>query len=142
MAITLKQRTDYNIMRNETFSADILKHLLLKSKVATMQELKAALKTSVNMTVLRKLAMLSYQTSYSHTGKFYTLTEIPKYDEKGLWSYKNIYFSEHNTLIETIRVFVTDSAEGYSRNDLEEILHLKIQDRKQLSPTKDIWICL
>jgi len=116
-------------MRNEVFSADILKCLLLKAKVATLQELKKALKTPVDMTVLRKLAMLSYQTSYSHSGKFYTLTEIPKFDESGLWSYKNIYFSEHNTLIETIRVFVTDSVEGYSRNELEKILHVKIQEQ-------------
>jgi len=116
-------------MSNERFPANILKCLLLKGKVATMQELKDALKTSVNMTVLRKLALLSYQTSYSHSGQFYTLTEIPKYDENGLWSYKNIHFSEHNTLLETIRQFVTNSMEGYSRNELEEILHVKIQEQ-------------
>lgn len=116
-------------MRNETFSADILKRLLLKSKVATMQELKASLKTPVTMTVLRKLDVLSYQTSYSHSGKFYTLSEIPKYDKNGLWSYNNIYFSEHNTLIETVRAFVTNSTEGYSRNELEELLHVKVQEQ-------------
>lgn len=116
-------------MRNQTFSANILKRLLLKTKVATMQELKDALKTSVDMTVLRKLAMLSYQTSYSHSGKFYTLTEILKYDDNGLWSYKNIHFSEHDTLIETIRQFVINSVEGYSRNELESILHVKIQEQ-------------
>ena len=90
MAYLSNTKTDNNIMRNERFPADILKCLLLRSNVATLQELKKALKTPVAMTVLSKLAMLSYQTSYSHSGKFYTLTEIPKYDENGLWSYKDI----------------------------------------------------
>lgn len=116
-------------MRNEIFSADTLKGLLLKAKVATMQQLKKTLKTSVDMTVLRKLALLSYQTSYSHRGKFYTLAEIPKYDENGLWSYKNVHFSQHNTLIETIRMLVINSVEGYSRNDLEKILNTRVQEQ-------------
>jgi len=38
--------------------------------------LKQALGTEADATVFRKLAELSYRTSYSHRGRFYTLDEI------------------------------------------------------------------
>jgi hypothetical protein len=115
-------------MRIETFSANILKTLLLKHKIATMVQLKKALNTSVNMTVLRKLKQLSYQTSYSHSGKYYTLQEIPKYDKNGLWSYRDVCFSIHNTLLNTLRVIVSQSTRGYSKRELEKLLNKHVQE--------------
>ncbi|HPG30463.1 MAG TPA: hypothetical protein PLQ81_06720 [bacterium] len=39
----------------------------------------------MKMTIFRKLKELSYITSYSHAGKYYTLNEIAKYNENGIW---------------------------------------------------------
>ena len=77
---------NYNIMRALSFRSDELRSLLLRSKIATLDELKQALGTSVDVTVFRKLKPLDYLTSYSHRGRYYTLREIARFDDKGLWS--------------------------------------------------------
>ncbi len=100
----------------------------MKRKIATMQELKSCLKTSIKMTVLRKLRELSYTTSYSHSGKYYSLASIPKFDQNGLWAFNEVYFSKHGTLINTINEFINFSSMGYSRKELEAILHVKVQE--------------
>src|SRR6266545_4598813 len=56
--------------------AERLRRLLLKKKIATMPELKAALGTAVDLTVFRKLRELAYRSSYSHRGKYYTVDEL------------------------------------------------------------------
>ena len=63
-------------MRPLSFRSDELRSLLLRSKIATPDELKQALGTSVDVTVFRKLKPLDYLTSYSHRGRYYTLREI------------------------------------------------------------------
>jgi arginine repressor len=65
-------------MRSKTFDASNIKELLARQKIATMPELQTTLGTHVNMTVIRKLQELSYHSSYSHKGKYYTLDEIGK----------------------------------------------------------------
>ena len=73
-------------MRPLSFRSDELRSLLLRTKIATLDELKQALGTSVDVTVFRKLKPLDYLTSYSHRGRYYTLREIARFDDKGLWS--------------------------------------------------------
>ena len=41
-----------------------------------------------NLTVFRKLKHLGYLASYTHRGRFYTLTEIARFDDHGLWSHE------------------------------------------------------
>ena len=67
-------------MRPLSFRSDELRSLLLRNKIATLDELKQALGTSVNVTVFRKLKPLAYLTSYSHRGRYYTLREIARFD--------------------------------------------------------------
>src|SRR5450755_2850542 len=76
---------NYTIMRPLSFRSDELRSLLLHSKIATLDELKQALGTSVDITVFRKLKPLDYLTSYSHRGRYYTLHEIARFDDTGLW---------------------------------------------------------
>lgn len=116
-------------MKTERYSAQSIKTLLLKCRIATMKELKNGLNTDIPMTVLRKLKELTYITSYSHSGKYYTLKTIAKFDKDGLWSHNNVYFSTHDTLLNTIDNFVNQSTGGYSRKELEEILHVKAQEQ-------------
>jgi len=51
--------------------------------MATLEALKRALGTSATMTVFRRLKLLRYRTSYSHRGRYYTLADIPRFDEQG-----------------------------------------------------------
>ena len=75
-------------MRPLSFRADELRSLLLRNKIATLDELKQALGTPVNVTVFRKLKPLDYLTSYSHRGRYYlnpALLETQKCNNRPIW---------------------------------------------------------
>jgi len=55
-------------MRPLSFRSDALRTLLLRGIIATLDELKQAFGTAVDVTVFRKLKPLGYLTSYSHRG--------------------------------------------------------------------------
>ena len=93
-------------------------------KIATMPELKKALGTSVDVTVFRKLKDLSYRTSYSHRGSYYTLDETPQFDEKGLWCFDSVWFSSEGTLLATAETLVENSEAGYFVEELDGVLHV------------------
>ena len=88
-------------MRPLSYRSDELRSLLMRTKIATLDELKQALGTSIDVTVFRKLKPLDYLTSYSHRGRYYTLREIALFDEKGLWSQEMVWFSQLGTLLST-----------------------------------------
>ena len=108
--------------------ADRLRALLRAQTIATMPELKAALGTDVDVTVFRKLRQLAYHSSYSHRGQYYTLDEIARFDAMGLWSFRSVWFSKHETLLRTCAVLVTDSEAGYATDELEQLLHVRVKD--------------
>ncbi|MDP2834017.1 MAG: hypothetical protein Q8Q28_12155 [Pseudomonadota bacterium] len=105
-------------MRSETFAADTIGRLLRRRGIATMEELKAALGSSVDMTVFRKLRELSYLASYSHRGKYYALEETAQFDERGLWACREVRFSRFGSLVDTLEVFVARSTGGYLASEL------------------------
>ena len=115
-------------MRPLSFRSDELRSLLLHSKIATLDELKQALGTSVDVTVFRKLKPLDYLTSYSHRGRYYTLHEIARFDDKGLWSQADVWFSQTGTLLATAETFVNRSPRGYFADELARALHVEVQD--------------
>jgi hypothetical protein len=63
-----------------------------KHRVASLAELKTILGAGARMTVFRALCRLEYLSSYSHRGQFYTLWQIPEFDELGLWSFRSVRF--------------------------------------------------
>ena len=81
-------------MRPVQFHADSLVTLLRRERIATIEQLKATLGTSVDMTVFRKLREISYHTSYSHRGRYYTLDDVARFDKRGLWTYRDVHFSQ------------------------------------------------
>ncbi len=119
---------NYNIMRPLSFRPDELRSLLLRSKIATLDELKQALGTTVDVTVFRKLKPLDYVTSYSHRGRYYTLREIARFDDKGLWAHATVCFSQFGTLLATAESFVNRSPRGYFADELARALHVEVQD--------------
>lgn len=108
--------------------AERVRRLLLERKIATMPELKAALETEVDVTVFRKLNQLDYHSSYSHRGKYYTLEEVARFDEIGLWSFRAVWFSKHGTLVETCLALVSEAEAGYATDELENVLNVQVKD--------------
>ena len=121
-------RRNYSIMRPTVFSADLLRQFLRKNRIATLPQLKQLLGTEADITVFRKLKELSYRTSYSHRGSFYTLDEIASFDERGLWSFDSVWFSRYGTLVATAEVCVTRAPAGYFGSELEDILHVPVKE--------------
>jgi hypothetical protein len=115
-------------MRPTVFSANLLRRFLRRNHIATLPQLKQRLGTEADITVFRKLKELSYRTSYSHRGSFYTLDEIASFDERGLWSFDSVWFSRHGTLVATAEVCVTQAPAGYFASELEDILHVPVKE--------------
>ncbi|MFC1707442.1 hypothetical protein ACFL59_11630 [Planctomycetota bacterium] len=114
-------------MATERFRAKDLRALLRRRTIATMEELKEALGTSVDVTVFRKLKELSYRTSYSHRGGYYTLDELARFDELGLWSFRSVWFSKYGTLVSTVQGLVEGAEAGYYVAELENVVHVDVK---------------
>ncbi len=115
-------------MRTTTYCADDLERFLMRNVLATMSEIQSVLGTPVYKTVLRKLKQLSYRSSYSHGGSYYTLDKIAQFDYQGLWSYNSVRFSSHGTLISTLRHFVDESHSGYFADELRQLLGVSVKE--------------
>jgi DNA-binding transcriptional regulator YhcF (GntR family) len=115
-------------MRPLSYRSDELRALLRRNQIATLDEMKRALGTPVDVTVFRKLKPLDYLTSYSHRGRYYTLHEIARFDDHGLWSKADVWFSRFGTLLSTAEVFVNRSPRGYFVDELARALHVEVQD--------------
>jgi len=115
-------------MRTPQFESDTLLPLFRRRRIVTMPEMKAALGTTVDRTVLRKLQELLYHCSYSHRGKFYTLDALAEFDDRGLWTYQGARFSRFGTLIDTAEQFVTRSDRGYLASELADELQVSVKE--------------
>jgi hypothetical protein len=115
-------------MRPLSFHSDVLRSLLLRKKIATLDELKQALGSAVAVTVFRKLKPLDYLTSYSHRGRYYTLREVAEFDEQGLWSLAGVHFSRFGTLLATAEAGIHHSPRGYFAEELARALDVDVQD--------------
>lgn len=115
-------------MRTPQFESDALVPLFYRRRIVTMPEMKAALGTTVDRTVLRKLKELPYHCSYSHRGKFYTLDTLAEFDDRGLWTCRDARFSRFGTLIDTAEQFVTRSDHGYLATELADELQVLVKE--------------
>jgi hypothetical protein len=104
-----------------------IRELISKKKIVTLDEIKAYLQTDVTMTIMRKLKELSYLSSYSHRGKYYTLATIPRFSDMGLWSYQSVHFSKYNTLVNTCLQLISNSVSGYSVKELDKVLEVSVR---------------
>jgi len=115
-------------MKNKIIDSELLLTCLKDRTIMTIDELKNTLKTQCRMTVFRKLSKLGYISSYSHSGKYYSLKRIARYGKYGIWSYKSALFSKNGTLKKTIEFLIDSSTKGYTASELNSILKVKVED--------------
>src|ERR1039457_5820576 len=115
-------------MRTPSFFSDHLRDFLRQQKIATLPELKRALGTTADITVFRKLKELSYRSSYSHRGSYYTLDEISQFDPQGLWSFHEVWFSRWGNLVTTLEALVSAAPQGYFAKELQQLLKVEVKD--------------
>ncbi|MFH1009499.1 MAG: hypothetical protein V1800_18635, partial [Candidatus Latescibacterota bacterium] len=100
---------------------------LQENKIVSLEQLKAILGVDVRMTVFRVLRRLEYLSSYSHRGRFYTLRQIPDFDEFGLWSFRAVRFSKFGNLLATAKTLVETAEAGHTAVELENVLHVEVK---------------
>lgn len=105
-----------------------LNKLFRRKRAALLDDLRAALGTTSRTTIFRILKTVGYFTSYSHAGRFYTLRRIPKFDRLGLWSWRGIGFSSHDTLRATSVFLIERSDAGRTHEELQQQLGLRVHD--------------
>lgn len=105
-----------------------LRKYFKKKMVVDINELFHFLETTSRMTAFRHLRKIGYLSSYSHAGRYYTLVEIPIFDEHGLWYFNEISFSKAGTLKATITVLLDKAEAGYTHRDLRQLLRVRVQN--------------
>jgi len=95
-----------------------------RQQVLSLPEMVSTLRCSPR-TVIRRLEVLGYRSSYSHRGSYYTLVEVARFDGLGLWHHKDIHFSRWGTLKGTVEALVARSETGYRHRELEEQLQVR-----------------
>ncbi len=93
--------------------------------IKTMQRL---CKGRSKRSLFRDLNSIGYLSSYSHAGRFYTLLDIPRFDNYGLWHYEQVSFSKNGTLKATIRFLVKNARAGWTHRELKDLLRVRVQN--------------
>jgi hypothetical protein len=109
-------------------SSKVLQKLFLKQPVVDMNTLSQILQTKSRMSIFRRLKEMKYFSSYTHAGRYYTLRNIPQFNEDGLWFYQEIGFSRFETLKATIVELVSGSSIGFSHLELSQLLRVKVHN--------------
>lgn len=105
-----------------------LSRLFNRQAIADLPSLQKVLGTNSRATVSRILSEVGYLTSYSHAGRYYTMEQIPRFDDDGLWASGEILFSKHRTLRATVVHFVNAASAGQTPAELQGRLRVRVHD--------------
>ena len=98
--------------------------LLNKLKVGVKTDLCKRLNIS-HMTVVRAIKKYGYYSSFNKNSSYYTLKDVPKFNNLGLWFYEDIGFSSHKNINNTVLSIIEKSHKGYTEKMLSSILRTK-----------------
>jgi len=102
--------------------------LLRRERVADMERIQTEIGGRSRRSLFRDLCQAGYRTSYTHAGRYYTLADVPKFDELGLWFYGDVGFSQAGTLKETAAVQVEEAPTGFIHAELQHLLRVRVHN--------------
>jgi len=105
-----------------------LRQVFRRKKVLDMKSLRALFKKRSRRSLFRDLGALGYRTSYTHGGRYYTLTDIPDFDEWGLWFHQEIGFSREGTLKDTAVAELEKAPDGRTHAELKHLLRVRLHN--------------
>lgn len=108
---------------NSEKSIETVKARWKRQKAMLLDELARLMNCSA-ITVRRRLKKWNSISSYNKNGRYYTLPEIAKFNDHGLWNYRGIGFSKNGNLIQTITHLVCLSTAGLYGENISELLNL------------------
>jgi hypothetical protein len=79
-------------------------------------------------TLQRKIKSSHLLVSYNQNAKFYTTSNFAHFNHYGIWNYKQILFSKHGNLFETIIALINKCLSGYTAKELSVIIEVKADD--------------
>ncbi len=97
-----------------------------RQMILTLAEVAELIDSSIH-TARRRLKDWQALTSYNQNGRFYTLPQVPVFNQHGLWRYKDISFSKYGNLKKTIIHLVMVSSAGLSGRELGDLVDLSPQ---------------
>jgi len=115
-------------MKSKDEAAKELRKLLRRAKAVELEALFGVCETRSRMTVFRRLRKVGYLSSFTHAGRYYTLLDIPRFDERGLWFHGDIGFSRDGTLKQTVAEQVEQAPEGRTHRELERLLRVRVHN--------------
>lgn len=120
-----------------------LENFIKSRRVVQMRDLFEAVESTSRMTVFRRLSGVEYLCSYTHTGRYYTLFDIARFDSDGIWFYDDIGFSQNGSLKNTVTYLVDNGDGGKFHSDLQRQLRVRVHNvlldlvrSKQIKRTK------
>jgi len=96
--------------------------------VVDMRSLEEALGGRSRRSIFRDLTAVGYLSSYTHMGRYYTLSHIPRFDEHGLWFFQGVGFSKAGTLKSTAAALIDSSEAGRRHEELLELLRIRVHN--------------
>ncbi|MFW6280048.1 MAG: hypothetical protein ACOC2T_03395 [Planctomycetota bacterium] len=99
-----------------------------EQKVLTMPRIQRILGTTSRMTAWRHMKDLGYVKSYSDRGRYYTLEDIPCWDENGIWVHEGARFSREGELLDTVVALVEETEAGRTAAELQGLLGVRVQN--------------
>jgi len=120
-----------------------LENFIKSRRVVQMRDLFEVVQSTSRMTVFRRLSGVEYLCSYTHTGRYYTLFDIARFDSDGIWFYDDIGFSQNGSLKNTVTYLVDNGDGGKFHSDLQRQLRVRVHNvlldlvrSKQIKRTK------
>jgi hypothetical protein len=106
-------------------------NLLRELMVATIDVLCHKLSKS-RITVLRALKSYGYFSSFNFNSSYFTLKDIPDFDQDGLWFHGQVGFSRYGTLTQSIKAIIEHSEKGCTVVELQKLLGTKVHNQLSL----------
>lgn len=111
-------------MQEKDKSLRIVENLFRRRRVVELSDLYEVIQTSSRMTVFRRIQRLDYLSSYTHAGRYYTLYDIPRFNQDGLWRYRDIGFSRYGSLKNTVMHLVIGADTATTHSELKKRLRV------------------
>ena len=112
----------------EVSASQQLAVLFHTTPVVQMSDIARRLGSRSRRSVFRDLTALGYLTSYTHTGRYFTLPSVAQFDADGLWRYPGAGFSRDGTLKATVERLVCASDAGHTQRELQLRLGVRVHN--------------
>jgi hypothetical protein len=102
--------------------------LLRGRRVADMVTIQAHVGERSRRSIFRDLERVGYLSSFTHRGSYYTLEDIPRFNNEGLWFHDDVGFSRFGTLKHTVAELVPRAVAGSTQGELAALLRVRVHN--------------